>query len=147
MAKNKRNLSNLVLNPKYQVKYVFWITFTGLILTLFNGAVFYNFVSENYKILVDLAPMTDEVKAQLYKELYQILILLGGFAFVFLGLVCLLGFVISHRTAGPMYRFKKAFQEVKDGNLDQRIHLRPNDDFQDVAESFNQMMDILQKKN
>jgi methyl-accepting chemotaxis protein len=34
--------------------------------------------------------------------------------------------------------------EIKSGNHNARVHLRAKDEFQDVAESFNQMMDKLQ---
>lgn len=44
---------------------------------------------------------------------------------------------ITHKIAGPVYRFKKVLSEVADGNLDIAIKLRKRDDLQDLAEDMN----------
>jgi len=146
MFNKKRKLKNFLINPKYQFKYIFWISLTGFILIFVNAYVFYSYISENYAILVDLSPMTDEAKAQLYKELYEILIKLGVFSFLFLVCVFFMGIILSHRTAGPLFHFRSVFNKIKDGDLSARIHLRPKDDFRDVAHDFNAMMDSVCKK-
>ncbi|MGK5088941.1 methyl-accepting chemotaxis protein [Bdellovibrionota bacterium FG-2] len=143
---SQRKLRNLLINPRYQVKYIFWTTFTGLFLIFINSMVFYVFIRENYKILVDMSPMEDEAKALLYRELHQIVFLLGGFSTVFLVAVSLFGLVLSHRTAGPMYHFKRVFREIRAGKHDLRIRLRPKDDFADVARDCNEMIDYLMRK-
>lgn len=139
----RRNLKNILINPKYQIKYIFWLTFTGFLLIAINAVTFYWYVSENYTILVDLSPMTPEAKSQLYTELHQIILSLSAFSFLFLGAVAVLGLILSHRTAGPMFHFKRVFNEIRTGSRNARVHLRPNDDFQDVAQEFNSMMDSL----
>ncbi len=139
--KPKRNYRNFLIHPQYQWKYVFWLSATGLALVIMNALIFYHFVGENYRTLVAMAPMTDDVRNQLVRELSQIIIVLSISAVAFLGFAFLFGIVFSHRTAGPMYRLKKTFQEVAEGNLESRIQLRPGDDFHDVADAFNQMMD------
>ncbi len=139
----KRSVKNLWINPSYQRKYIFWVTLTGLILIFSYSFIFYFFTKENYAILVDLSPMTDEAKQQLYKEMYQIVGLLIIGSILFLSLVSCIGLIYSHRTAGPLYHFKRIFYEVKNGNLSARVKLRPKDDFKDVAQAFNEMMDSL----
>jgi len=116
-----------------------------MLLILLNASVFYYFIRENYKILVDMSPMEDEVKAQLYRELYQILFALGGFAALFILIAATFGIALSHRTAGPMFHFKRVFSEIQKGNLTARVRLRPKDDFQDVAAECNRMIDYLTK--
>ena len=145
MRDHQRKLKNLLINPKYQVKYVFWITLTGLSLVALNAALVYHYVSENYAILVDLSPMTDEAKAQLYRELREIVLKLSLISVGFLGIVTVFGVIFSHRTAGPLYHFKRVFQAISRGDTKARIHLRPKDDFRDVADSFNEMMDKLKR--
>ena len=88
--------------------------------------------------------MTDEARTQLEGELtefYFKMVLAGG---GFLLAAFLMGIRISHRVAGPMYHFKRVFQEIKAGKKDLRIRLRPDDEFQDVAKSFNELMDEVQ---
>jgi signal transduction histidine kinase len=105
--------------------------------------VFYHFTKENYQILVDLSPMDDDVKVQLYHELNKILMYLGGCSFFFLIITSLLGIVLSHRTAGPMYRFKLVFHQIQEGDISARIRLRPKDDLRDVADECNKAIDFL----
>ena len=85
--------------------------------------------------------MNDASKSQLMQELRQLKIAIGLTSTGFLVLVALIGIVLSHRTAGPLYHFKKVFEEIRKGNKNARIQLRTNDEFSEVAESFNEMMD------
>ncbi len=142
----KRSLKNLWLNPQYQGRYIFWISMTGLALIAANSSIFYFFTKENYALLVDLSPMTDEAKMQLYSELNKIVMLLiGGNAF-FLLMVSIFGLVFSHRAAGPLYHFRRVFNDIKNGKVESRVRLRPKDDFKEVATTFNEMMDSLDKR-
>lgn len=147
MSSKNRSIKNLIINPTYQLKYVFWVSSAGVILIAVNAIVFYHYIRENYALLVNLSPMDDSAKAQLYQELNEIVIKLGIFGLIFIVLTAMIGIRISHRTAGPLYHFKRIFNEVKGGNMNARVRLRPNDDFRDVAEAFNEMMDSINKKN
>jgi hypothetical protein len=142
-GRNRRQIKNFLINPRYQIKYIFWITFSGLSLIAIHSWIVFRYIKENYDLLVELSPMTDEAKALLYTELYQLFYLLGGISFLFLGIVTLLGIYFSFRTAGPLYRLKKGFDEIlsKKDIPKGHIYLRPTDEFQEVAESFNAMLD------
>ena len=144
--KGKRKLKNLFINPRYQLRYIFWLTGSGLALVCFNTAVFYSRVRENYEVLVEMSPMTDEAKTLLFGELSHIAFTLVFSSAIFLLLVGVMGLLFSHRTAGPLYHFQRIFNEIKAGKTSARVHLRPNDDFQDVARNFNEMMDQIEKK-
>jgi methyl-accepting chemotaxis protein len=141
-----RKFKNLLINPSYQLKYVLWINATGLVLIVLYSVLVYHYVSENYAILVDLSPMNDEAKTQLYSELKEIILRMGLVSVGFLGAVSMVGVLFSHRTAGPLYHFKKIFSEIRAGNRAARVKLRPKDDFQDVAQAFNDMMDQISEK-
>ncbi len=139
----KRSFKNLIINPFYQMKYIFWVGSTGLTIVLGYTLIFYSYMKENYAILVDLSPMSDDAKSQLYRELHQVLIILSSCSVAFIGMVSFFGLVFSHRTAGPLYHFKRVFREIESGNRKARVKLRPKDDFQDVASAFNHMMDVI----
>ncbi len=145
-GRKQRSLKNLWINPQYQTRYIFWISLSGLLLVICNSTIFYFFTSENYALLVDLSPMTDEAKMQLYKELKQIITLLITGNLAFLVLISIVGLIFSHRAAGPLYHFKRVFRDIKNGNLAARIRLRPHDDFKEVAAEFNEMIEILDEK-
>lgn len=53
---------------------------------------------------------------------------------------------ISHKIAGPLYRFETLCGQVGDGNLDGVTHLRQNDQLQDLAQAFADMVDKLRDR-
>lgn len=46
---------------------------------------------------------------------------------------------VSHRIAGPMFRFEKDIKRVASGDLSVRINLRHKDQFSEMADAFNEM--------
>jgi len=46
---------------------------------------------------------------------------------------------LSHKIAGPMFRFEKELREIGEGDLTKIIRLRKNDQIKDMAESLNEM--------
>jgi len=143
VAPFKRSWKNYLIDPTFQLKYAFWISGTGVMIVGSIAALFYRYIRENYAILVELSPMTDELKIHMWAELDRIMIQLGLISAIFLVCVTLLGIVLSHKAAGAVYQFKKVFRQIADGQTDTRIRLRPGDDFQEAAQEFNRMMDRL----
>lgn len=145
-SKNNRKIKNYLIHPRFQFKFVILGALSGMVISLFNALVFYLFTRENYLILVDLAPMSEDVKLQLHSELRTVAGILLFFSFGFIAISAVLGLIISHRAAGPLFQFKKVFEAIRDGNRQRRIHLRPHDDFREVALVFNDMMDSISGK-
>jgi len=52
---------------------------------------------------------------------------------------------LSHRIAGPLYRFENILDAIKKGDLTQRFKLRENDQFVELANSINEHTDTLDK--
>jgi methyl-accepting chemotaxis protein len=66
---------------------------------------------------------------------------------VVIGIIALvLTLVVSHRIAGPMYRFEKDLGEIARGNLNKQIHIRNGDQFASVAENLNEMVSSLNRR-
>ena len=70
-----------------------------------------------------------------------------------LGVTALMAFMaatrlmfLSHRIAGPLYRFQKTTQAVEKGDLKLRVQLRRNDELQDVAQSMDGMVQQLRAR-
>ncbi len=68
-----------------------------------------------------------------------IVVIAAGIATIFMTLL------VSHKIAGPLYRLKKAMQEVSNGDFVQ-IHLREFDQLGGLAEDFNDMSRKLKEK-
>ncbi len=63
---------------------------------------------------------------------------------LYLGLMLLISLYVSHRFAGPIYRFEKSAQVVSGGDLTHRVALRTGDELMELQEEFNAMVSGLQ---
>lgn len=61
-------------------------------------------------------------------------------------IVVLVTLLVSHKIAGPMYRFEKDIQRISSGDLRSRIRIRKGDQFQEMATSLNGMIDSLSQR-
>jgi methyl-accepting chemotaxis protein len=50
---------------------------------------------------------------------------------------------ISHRIAGPIYKIKSVIDKMASGDLPPQIYLRKNDEFKELAESVNKLIEYL----
>lgn len=50
---------------------------------------------------------------------------------------------VSHKIAGPVYRFSQSAKSIADGDLSSKIHLRKGDELTELADVFNSMTDNL----
>ncbi len=57
-----------------------------------------------------------------------------------------LALFFSHFIAGPIYRFEKTLEQMREGNLNIHVRLRKNDELQEVADTFNQALASLRNK-
>jgi len=60
------------------------------------------------------------------------------FLFIALGTIFL-----THRIAGPLFRFQKTFEDIKDGDVAARVHLRKGDHAQEITPYLNAMIGSL----
>jgi len=53
---------------------------------------------------------------------------------------------ISHKIAGPLYRFEQTLADISNGNLTYRFNLRQDDQLIQLAESINEFTEAMDKK-
>ncbi|MBI5631705.1 MAG: HAMP domain-containing protein [Elusimicrobia bacterium] len=63
---------------------------------------------------------------------------------LYLALILLISLYVSHRFAGPIYRFEKSAQIISSGDLTHRVSLRMGDELLELQEEFNGMVASLQ---
>ena len=63
---------------------------------------------------------------------------------LYLIIMLLISLYVSHRFAGPIYRFEKSAQIVSSGDLTHRVSLRTGDELLELQEEFNGMLASLQ---
>jgi methyl-accepting chemotaxis protein len=142
-TKRRRRIRSYLINPRYQLKCIALTAGTGILMVIATVAIFFVFIREHFLLWTSMVPMSGELELRLYTELRQITLAIVLIAFTWIVLICLVSLVLSHRTAGALYRFRRVFEEIRAGRHDSRIRLRPMDDFHEVANSFNSMMEAL----
>lgn len=65
---------------------------------------------------------------------------------VVLVLLALHSLIVSHRVAGPLYRFRRVFEAVTAGDLSARAMLRKHDYLVEEAEALNRMLAALAER-
>lgn len=63
-----------------------------------------------------------------------------------IAIIALHSFAVFHRFIGPIYRFKKTFERIGEGDLTARMNLRAKDFLVEEEQIFNAMMDMLSAK-
>jgi len=68
---------------------------------------------------------------------FVLIILIVAIGIALAGLILFV--LLSHRIAGPLYRFEKALKQIEEGDLTARINLRKSDQLVELKEAFNSL--------
>lgn len=113
----------------------------GLLIMAFELTFTLNDIFDKYPVL--LQPIYDTFPSIAFSFIYKIII--------YVIFVVLISAIISHKMAGPVYRFEQTCKAIAKGDFSQRVHLRKGDQLMDLQDEFNKMMDRveeeLKKKN
>jgi len=147
MSKKQRKLRNILMNKGVQVPLVLTVILAGFLTSLSNAFLFYSFVKGNYDNFFYSYP---EASQEFVDLMNSDLLNFGGSLIAISTLITIVlatyALFISHRVAGAGYRIRAVVEEIKAGKTGARIRLRKNDDFKDLAQSINELMDQIEKK-
>lgn len=114
--------------PTFQLKYCFMLVFIGFGFSLIAGVFSYTYLSVTIgDLVVGPSRLVEKRFLVPFIEIYS-LISLGFMIFLFL-----IGRLLSHRTAGPLYAFEKFLEDVLHGK-DRPLRLRTGDEFKHLEE-------------
>lgn len=143
----RRKLRNLLINKSFQGRVVVLVLFFGFLSFVLNGVLFYLYVQENYTLIfssVEAPPFLIESMFRDLRNFGLILVAISVLVTLVIGFYLL---VLTHRAAGAAYHMHRVVNEIKAGHTDARVHLREKDEFKDLAQSFNDLIDGMQQKN
>jgi len=67
------------------------------------------------------------------------------FGVVYLIFAAFISILISHKIAGPIFKFKKEIRGmIETGDISKRIFLRQGDELKDLADLLNQLLDMIE---
>ncbi len=144
---DKRQLKKrkiILINKAFQGRFILSVLATIILFGLCSAAIIYGLIDSD----LHMQSQSAHVNIANTWERLGFSILLGNIvAAIIAGLMAVIVVLyISHKIAGPLYRFETLCKEVGDGNLDTITYLRANDQLQELAQSFSKMVDNLRKK-
>lgn len=119
---------NYFVNPQFQLKFTGHLMMLMTVIFTFVALISSAYFRFNFSCFMQFTPFVF-----IMAELYLALLLL---TFLF-------GIVVSHRIAGPLYRFKQSVVAVMNNESSQTIKFREHDDLQD---ELNEIYQIIKNK-
>ncbi|MGQ0522848.1 MAG: HAMP domain-containing protein, partial [Betaproteobacteria bacterium] len=141
-----RSKKNILIMPGFQGRMILFVVLVGFVGAALNGYLYYSYVVDSYDFVFRHSSLPEELKDQRYSDLFVFGASLVVATLVVTLAVAIWALFITHRAAGSVYHIQRVIGEIRSGNLKARVHLREKDEFQDLARSFNELMDELQKK-
>lgn len=123
------------IEKRLQTKYALLTVALLLVYTLLFAVIL--FTPYIFKLETGTTLEEKAAAAKLLLELHKSVWPALGLVVAILGTVSIF---VTHRIAGPVYRFKRDLSEVCAGNLDISFRLRRRDDLKDLAESLNMVI-------
>lgn len=119
---------SLWVNPGFQIKYISTLLGMGMGFCVISGVFFYTYLKITIDELVLGSPTVVE-----QRFLIPFFITFAVIALAFSLTLLILGRIVSHRTAGPLYAFEKFLEDLLSGK-DRELKLRAGDEFQHLEE-------------
>lgn len=135
---------NYFINKEFQGRYIFNYFLLAIIGSILFIAVFSFFSSNTLSIVYDnyhlQLGVTPGILLQKILSTQWLVIVLGG------GAVILVTLLLTHRIAGPFYRFENSLDQMIEGDISEKIVLRKKDEGKELAQKINAFNYILSDK-
>ncbi len=129
---------NYLVKATYQFKYAALMVFSILFVVAVVG---WNLYYEAGSIILektrtgDVVDLVTKYNQMLVRSLPMILLA-----------VIIVSVFISHEVAGPLMHLENGMIRIAEGDLTQKVELRKGDEFKEIAQRFNSMLDDLKGK-
>jgi len=127
-----------VIHPVFQGKVVaFGLSIAGFSLVITAFALKY-FFWRSLQVLQEAGvPFNHPIYNFMLEQERWIKVLYLGVAMLSCGFAVVMGLVLSHRVAGPIYRLRKHLLEAAAGRAPSQVRFRDEDYFQELADAYN----------
>lgn len=136
--------STLFIQRAFQGRFIAWMLAMILAFAVCSAAILYIFLASDLESATRAAHLRI---ADTWQQLGMSIVLSNAVSALFTGIsVTIVVLYMSHKIAGPMYRYQNLFREVGLGNLDISAKLRDADQLQELANSFDEMLAALRQR-
>lgn len=137
-----------IIDKKFQIKYISYFLIMAASITTLYTIWSYYYINTNIDILLknNLISSPDSVILLTMEKKYLFASLLKIFIFVVL-FSTLTSIFITHRLAGPMFALKRKIKSILSGEASPitELKVRKTDEFKDVVEEFNKLIEHINK--
>ncbi|MBU0650980.1 methyl-accepting chemotaxis protein [bacterium] len=140
---NKKYIRRQYYVKDFQLKFV--LRFCMLIIagSIIMGGIIYFFTQNTLTTAFENSRLTIKSTADF---ILPTLLMSTAVMVVLISLVSLFVIVLfSHRIAGPIFRFEKYFDKLKEGYISDQIYIRTTDEIKELADKCNEMTKELSK--
>lgn len=131
------------LDPDFQRRYaILLLSLVLVVSSIMLGSFWYH--SDKVLESLKLAGVLEHhsLYSAIEQQMGAMLVSVSVVAVVFIGLVTIMAIYASHRIVGPIYAIKRSLEHLRDDQLEEaELHLRSGDEFHDVAELINSIVD------
>ncbi len=127
-AKRSYKRRNYLINKRYQLGWVsglLCVALGAMLLTALGSAYYFVFIGGAGPTVIQ------EYPGSRYLSYLGIWFALSAIVLIIAGVL------LTHRTAGPMYRMRKVLEQLGTGDFSVRMRLRSKDHWHEVADAFN----------
>jgi methyl-accepting chemotaxis protein len=139
---NKRR--TVFIQRAFQGRFIAWMLVMILLFAVCSAFILYLLLASDLQSEARSAHLRI---ADTWQKLGTSIVIGNLVSAVFAGIcVAVVVLYISHKIAGPLYRFQKLFGEVGRGNLDLSASLREHDQMKELAAAFDEMLEALRRQ-
>jgi methyl-accepting chemotaxis protein len=135
--------SQVLIDKAFQLRFALYVVSWSFALSLVFPLLLQELLKSFIRYLA-LDPMGPPVQALQAKQ-NELTALLFAVEALFLGLTFLISIFLSHRIAGPVFKLKRAMREAA-ANGYPAIRFRSADHFQDLADTYNQLVETVRRR-
>lgn len=142
MAAYRRSV--FLINKRFQLRFSFYVCSWLFALSLIYPLIIYN-LFDFFLQSATVDPHGPEL-AKINDIRGEMIRMLALLQVLFLSVTFMVSIFVSHRIAGPLYKLQQFFKAATQGDLKSSLSFRKADHFQELALSYNEMMDEVRHK-
>lgn len=143
-AKQSRQKSSILINPKFQWTLIGYAAFVAALILI----AVYGLFSFGFHEFIQIGTQAGLPSDHIYFQFVQMqeatfMRVIAAIAVVVALILIIGGLIISHKIAGPIFRMQKEFNRMRDAKPVELhpIQFRKGDFFPELAESFNSLVE------
>ena len=113
-----------------------------ILLIVLNGVLAWQSYTATNSVMASNPAVGERMRADNLRSIT----ITAGISLVILALVVVRSIMLTHRTAGAVYKISKCLEEVGDFNFDISLRLRNEDNIRALEEPFNRMVGNLRRR-